>query len=136
MIINNKFHRIRLNINIALLFLLLFFVSISYADCISAKKKCENECNSAASFFNFEKGKYESVAGTDFAENCVSACSRGYRYCNTEDNLDESCYQFKRKCSNDCPTSIFSYRSSVYRLLTDAQSICEDACRSGYRRCN
>jgi hypothetical protein len=31
---------------------------------------------------------------------------------------------------------VFSYRSGNFLLLTDANDKCEDACNSGYRRCN
>ncbi len=125
-------------VNNSRLFFFLYFLILGnvYADCNDARRKCETECNSAVNFFNFEKGKYQSLNGTDFQDNCSSACKRGFRYCTSEDNLDDGCDAFKRKCRNDCPSSIFSYKSNIYMLLTDADSICEDACRAGYRRCN
>ena len=123
-------------LNFLFLVFSFLFSDVVYAGCNDARRKCENECTSAASFFNYEKGEYQSLNGTDFQDNCSSACKRGFRYCTSEDNLDDGCDVFKRKCRNDCPSSIFSYKSSIYILLTDANSVCEDACRAGYRRCN
>ena len=126
------------NIRLKLLCILLSFLitDFVFADCDDARRRCENECTSATTFFNYEKGEYQSLNRTDFQDNCSSACRRGFRYCTSEDNLDDGCDEFKRKCRNDCPSSIFSYKGSRYILSTDVNSICEDACRAGYRRCN
>ena len=117
-------------------FVLLFISSTAYADCDDAFRKCRSECSGVTSLFNYESGKYVNTQGTDFASNCEDSCRRGRRYCESESKLSEGCYEFRRKCRNECPSSIFSYRSSNFLLLTDANSKCEDACNSGYRRCN
>ncbi len=135
MLFNNLINNLQSLKNLLVFLIFIFFIDFSYADCISALKKCELECKSVSVFFNFEKGKFESVNGTDFTLNCMSSCRRGFRYCTSEVDLDISCDEFKRKCRNDCPNTIFSFKNGVFQLLTDANNLCEGACQSGYRRC-
>ncbi len=116
-------------------FLLILFSTSSFADCDDAFRKCRNECGSVGVLFNYENGRLINSADTDFVSNCESSCRRGRRYCESESSRSEGCYEFKRKCRNDCPTSVISFRSGNILLLTDANSKCEDACNSGYRRC-
>jgi hypothetical protein len=52
-------NNIRLNfLCILLSFLITDFV---YANCDDALRRCENECTSATTFFNYEKGEYQSL---------------------------------------------------------------------------
>lgn len=115
--------------------LMLGCIQFAYADCDDAFKKCHVECQAVKSFFNFQTGKFVKSTDTDFPVNCENSCSRGRRYCESESNRSESCYEFKRACRNDCPTALFNYRGGNYLFTTDVNAKCEDACSYGYRKC-
>ena len=120
--------------------ILIFLTSLlasaaSFAGCDDAYRKCVNECGSTSFLFNYETGSLISATATDFPSNCLDACRRGRRWCDGESSLSDGCDEFKRKCSNDCPSMVMSIRTGKLFLLTDAESKCDDACRSGYRRC-
>ena len=119
-----------------IIFSFLLISSAVYAGCDDAFRKCSSECSSTTTLFNYESGNYIKPQVTDYVSNCEDSCRRGRRYCESESNVSEGCYEFRRKCRNECPSSVFSYRSGNFLFLTDANSKCEDACNSGYRRCN
>jgi hypothetical protein len=119
---------------ISLIFLLMIY-STAHADCNDAFKRCRNECNSIGTLYNYENGNLLNSLDTDFVSNCENSCRRGKRYCEGESNRSDGCYEFKRKCRNECPSSVISFSTGNILLLTDANSKCEDACYSGYRRC-
>ena len=103
--------------------------------CGAGYSKCVDSCESETSYFDYESGDYRSLSNTDYASNCKDACRRGRNYCEDEDK-DERCYEFKRACARDCPSDVFDYSSGEYKLITDVDSICEDACRDGERACD
>ena len=103
--------------------------------CDAAHAKCVNSCESYTFYFDYESSEFLPLSNTDYISNCEDACSRGRNYCEGEEK-DEMCYEFKRACSFDCPTSLFDYSSSEFKLLTDVTSKCEDACSDGERACD
>ena len=103
--------------------------------CDAGYSKCVNSCMSETSYFDYESGDYRSLSNTDYASNCEDACRRGRNYCEDEDK-DERCYEFRRACALDCPSDVFDYSSGEYKLITDVNSMCEDACRDGERACD
>ena len=103
--------------------------------CGAGYQKCVDTCGSESMYYDYDSGDYRPLAGTDYSSNCEDACRRGQRYCEDE-SKDEQCYEFKRACRNDCPSSIFDYSSSEFKLLTDVNSKCEDACRAGESACD
>ena len=109
--------------------------SIVYADCSDGYRRCVSECGGVSSFYDYQKSKYVYASETDFAVKCEDSCRRGKRYCESESNLSNGCDEFKRKCRNECPTSLYSYKTNNYIDSSDANSKCEDSCNSGYRRC-
>lgn len=117
------------------LLFLLFTSLASYADCDDAFRKCRDEFSSVGRLFNYENGKLVNALNTDFVSNCESSCRRGRRYCESESNSSDACYEFRRKCRDDCPSSVFNFSNGSILLLTDANSKCENACSSGHRRC-
>ena len=116
-------------------FLILGLIQGAYADCDEAYKKCITSCDSVKSISNLENGRLVKSSATDFPSKCEDSCRRGRRYCEDESNRSEGCYEFKRACRNECPSTVFNYRSGNFMLLTDANSKCEDACSFGYRNC-
>lgn len=117
---------------IIILITLLLISNSALADCEGATKKCKSECW-YMSIFNNDNSQYIDANKTDFVVNCENSCNEGKRYCQYESSLSDGCYQFKRKCNNNCPSSI--YIGSEYLYNTDANSKCEDSCRAGYRYC-
>ena len=117
-------------------FLLLISIStFSHSTCNDGFKRCVSECNGIKSIFNYENSSYVKTSETDFPVKCEDSCRRGKRYCEDESNLSDGCDEFKRKCRNECPSSVFSYRTGNFLMVTDANNKCEDSCTSGYRRC-
>lgn len=114
-------------------FILVFLSGTCFADCDDAYRKCRNECSSA-SVYDYQNNKYLYSGQSDFNSKCEDACRRGRRYCEGESNLSDGCDEFKRKCRNDCPSSIYIYGKG-YVYSSDASSKCDSACYSGYRRC-
>jgi hypothetical protein len=102
--------------------------------CGEGYRTCVNECE-AASIYDYDLGGYIDAYQTDYPENCIDACRRGQNYCEDEDDTDEQCYEFRRICRRSCPTDVFHWPSSQYRLLTDAQDQCEESCRAGESAC-
>ncbi len=103
--------------------------------CEEAFQRCESECENTDLIYDYDSGSYVSTDNTDYVDNCSDACRRGKNYCEDESS-DENCYEFKRACNNDCPSDFFDYSKGEYRLITDAEDQCEDACRSGERACD
>ena len=119
-----------------IIFLILVSIStFTYSNCSDGCKRCISECSGVKSIFNYENSTFVKSSDTDFPSNCEDSCRRGRRYCEDESNLSDGCDEFKRKCRNQCPTSIFSYRNGKFLFVTDANSKCENSCNSGYRRC-
>jgi hypothetical protein len=118
-----------------IILVLITLSSLTHANCNDGYKRCVNECNVVKSIFNYDDSQYIKSSDTDFQGKCEDSCRRGKRYCEYESNLSDGCYEFKRKCRNECPSSLFSYKSSQYLFNTDANGKCEDSCSSGYRRC-
>jgi hypothetical protein len=109
---------------------------ISAADsCDAAYNACTAECLSTRTYFDYDSGDYRSTLNTDFRSKCEDACRTGQSHCQDEDDKDDKCDEFKSGCNNDCPTSLYDYRSGDFRLLTDAESKCEDACSVGANKC-
>ena len=103
--------------------------------CDAAYSRCVNSCESESSYYDYDSGEYLSLSNTDYVSKCTDACSRGRNYCEDEEK-DEMCYEFKRACRNDCPSSIYDYSSGDFKLLTDVESKCEEACEDGERACD
>ena len=103
--------------------------------CDSAHQRCVNECDSVSLIYDYDKGDYVQIFNSDFSSNCEDACQRGRSYCENEDDNEGKCYEFKRACNNECPSDVYDYNTGNYLFLTDAEDICEDACRSGERAC-
>jgi hypothetical protein len=51
------------------------------------------------------------------------------------EKVDSACDDGYRRCRSDCPSSVYHWASGNYLYDTDANSKCEDACRSGKRAC-
>ena len=102
--------------------------------CDNAYSRCVKSCESETNYFDYDTSNYRELYNTDYASNCSDACRRGRKYCEDED-VDERCYEFKRKCRNSCPSDVFDYSSGEYKFLTDVDSLCEDSCRAGERAC-
>ena len=103
--------------------------------CDVAYSSCTDECTSTGAYFDYEEGVYRTTQDTDFWSNCESACSAGQSNCEDEDDRDSKRDEFRSGCESDCPTSVFDYRAGEFRLLTDADSKCEDACSAGASSC-
>ena len=100
--------------------------------CYDGYRKCKNDCPS--SVYDWETSEY--LYNTDANSKCEDACKKGKRACEYEDNIDDACYAFNRKCKNDCPSSVYDWETSEYLYNTDANSKCEDACKKGKRACD
>ena|SRR3990167_10318650 len=115
----------------------LVFVDNAWADCDDARRKCRSECSSMISV----NGNYIDSHNTDFQSNCEDACKKGLNECeDASRSLADRCYDFKSKCKRSCPSSIYVYSESDgvksgYSYDSNANSVCEDACSAGYRRC-
>lgn len=118
--------------------LVTFFSLNSFADCDDARRKCRNECASTL----IVNGMSLDAVSTDFSSNCEDACKKGTNECeDTKGSMSDKCDEFKSKCKRTCPDSVFVYTNSKgiktgYSFTSDANSICEDACSAGYRRCD
>ncbi|MDC0127792.1 hypothetical protein OAI28_05935, partial [Methylophilaceae bacterium] len=100
--------------------------------CYDGYRKCKSDCPS--SVYDWETSEY--LYNTDANSKCEDACKRGKRACEYEDNIDDACYAFNRKCKSDCPSSVYDWETSEYLYNTDANSKCEDACKRGKRACD
>jgi hypothetical protein len=114
--------------------MLLTLETSSGEGCDAAYHRCVNECEDVSVLFDYERDDYHPIGNSDFASNCDDACQGGRNHCEDEEG-DERCFEFKRACTIDCPTSVFDYDESDYLLLTDAEDTCEDACSAGKRAC-
>jgi enoyl-[acyl-carrier-protein] reductase (NADH) len=114
--------------------MLLTLETSSGEGCDAAYHRCVNECEDVSVLFDYERDDYHPIGNSDFASNCEDACQGGRNHCEDEEG-DERCFEFKRACTIDCPTSVFDYDESDYLLLTDAEDTCEDACSAGKRAC-
>lgn len=102
--------------------------------CDDAYRKCKRECDNQ--IYDYEGSRYLDASDTDFIGHCEDACKRGKRYCENEDDVNDKCDEFRRKCNGECPSMVYLNSESRYLSNTNANSCCEDACRAGYRECN
>lgn len=120
---------------------LIFFIIVispkAWPDCDDANRKCRSECSTSINV----NGTYIDSYNTDFNSSCEDSCKKGLNECeDTDGPLTDKCDEFKRKCKRTCPSSIYIYSSkdgieSGYTYDSNANSVCEDACTAGYRRC-
>ena len=107
----------------------------NYSDkehCEDAERKCKLECDSE--IYDYDSGEY--LYNTDVESSCEDACRAGAKACDYEDDPEDGCWYFKRKCQSECDSEIYDYDSGEYLYNTDVESSCEDACNYGYRRCD
>jgi hypothetical protein len=124
-------------IRLFVFYIFLVFSNNIWADCDDALRKCKSQCDSDISV----QGETLISYITDFESNCEDACKKGLRECeDTKGSMYDKCDGFKRKCKRTCPNSVYIYSNSKgvstgYTYSSNAESVCEDACTAGYRRC-
>ena len=96
------------------------------ADCHAAYRGCESECSIRVYV------EYFIVHGeTGYQSKCLNSCGDGRRVCEDEEDGDDGCYAFEKKCKDSCNSSF--YTSS--EVGEEAIDNCERACEKGKRAC-
>ncbi len=99
--------------------------------CHAGYNKCTSVCYQPV---------YDQLTGrplkkTDFIARCSQACSEAEARCGNEEAKGQ-CILFDRICAERCPSTVHDLAAGRYLADTNAQSLCQQACRYGMAACD